>query len=92
MLSAIGVIGLEDRRCLRPLLRLRCCFLGFSAYSGGKIGKAWAIGGCRGGAGASWRKGVDSSSSQSSPKRSASLMKELGELRYSRDLPVGHDG
>ena len=53
--SEMGVMGLLERRCLRPLLRLRC-FFGFSvAYRGGKMGNAWAMGGCRGGAGASWR-------------------------------------
>lgn len=56
------------------------------------MGNAWAMGGCRGGAGASWRKGLENSSSQSSPKRSASLMNELGVLRYSRELPVGQEG
>jgi len=88
-------MGLDDRRCLRPLLRLRCCcgFLGFSAaYMGGKKGKAWPMGGWRGGAGASWRYGLARSSSRSSPKRSASLMKELGVLRYPSELPVGQDG
>lgn len=50
------------------------------------------MGGTRGGAGASWRRGVVDSSSQSSPKRSASLMKELGELLYPREFPEGQDG
>jgi hypothetical protein len=41
--SEMGVIGLDELRCLRPLLRLRCCcgFFGFSAaYIGGRKGKA----------------------------------------------------
>jgi hypothetical protein len=57
------------------------------------MGNAWAMGGTRGGAGASWRSGAPLSSSKSPPKRSASLMKELGQLRlYPRLFPVGHDG
>lgn len=38
------------------------------------MGKAWAMGGTRGGAGASSRSGQAKSSSKSSPNRSASLM------------------
>jgi hypothetical protein len=50
------------------------------------------MGGWRGGAGASVRNRHASSSSKSSPKRSASEMKDEGLLRYPRDEPVGHDG
>lgn len=72
--SEMGVMGLEVRRCLRPLLRRRSLLVFLGAYRGGNTGNAWAMGGTRGGAGASWRKGQEKSSSKSSPKRSASLM------------------
>lgn len=56
------------------------------------MGKAWAMGGTRGGAGASSSRGQAKSSSKSSPKRSASLMYDEGGLRWSSEGPVGHDG
>jgi len=48
----------------------------------------------RGGAGASLRNGVVISSSRRSPKRSSSLIKELGELdpNVQSELPVGQLG
>jgi hypothetical protein len=38
------------------------------------------------------RKGPEKSSSKSPPKRSSSEMKEVGVLRYPREVPDGHEG
>lgn len=43
--SEMGVMGLEVRRCFLPLLRLRSLLGFFCAYSGGRTGNAWAMGG-----------------------------------------------
>lgn len=90
----MGGIGLEERRgCFRELRRFLLDF--FSEAYRGSSGNACAIGTGLGGGGASLRKGVVfSSKRRSSPKRSSSLMKELGAVdpNVLSELPVGQLG
>lgn len=91
--STMGVIGFVGCACLREL-RLLVPFGLFEAQRG-RRGMAVGIGYCRGGAGASCRKMMPSSSPEkSSGKRSASLMNALGTvpLNAPRDLPAGQLG